>query len=97
MSGFNLAAKPKEEQDKVALELVAREQPEHLKEFFWEQLPDKNAPDYCPARVADAHAKLHRQITDELPLFKRQKRALEAQGTPMQWAHSSVGVWFARL
>lgn len=38
MSGFNLATKPKEEQDKVALELVAREQPEHLKEYFWEQL-----------------------------------------------------------
>ncbi|ECO1878723.1 hydroxyacid-oxoacid transhydrogenase, partial [Salmonella enterica] len=54
MSGFNLAATSKEEQDKVAIdlvasgvafkerlampvvaELVAREQPEHLREYFW--------------------------------------------------------------
>lgn len=76
MSGFNLAAKSKEEQDKVAIdlvasgvaykerlampvvaELVAREQPEHLREYFWTrlehyrqvsaQLPDKNAPEYA--------------------------------------------------
>ncbi|EGC2886788.1 DNA polymerase III subunit theta [Salmonella enterica] len=76
MSGLNLAAKSKEEQDKVAVdlvasgvaykerlampvvaELVAREQPEHLREYFMErlrhyrqlstQLPDKNAPEYA--------------------------------------------------
>ncbi|EGB2808559.1 hydroxyacid-oxoacid transhydrogenase [Salmonella enterica] len=76
MSGFNLAATSKEEQDEVAIdlvasgvafkerlampvvaELVAREQPEHLREYFWErlehyrqvsaQLPDKNAPEYA--------------------------------------------------
>lgn len=76
MSGFNLAATSKEEQDKVAVdlmasgvaykerlampvvaELVVREQPEHLREYFWErleyyrqvsaQLPDKNAPEYA--------------------------------------------------
>lgn len=76
MSGLNLAAKNREEQDKVAVdlvasgvaykerlampvvaELVAREQPEHLKEYFWERLhhyrllsehlPDKNAPEYA--------------------------------------------------
>ncbi|OXZ49438.1 DNA polymerase III, theta subunit [Escherichia coli] len=54
MSGFNIAAKSKEEQDKVAVdlvasgvaykerlampvvaELVAREQPEHLREYLW--------------------------------------------------------------
>ncbi len=54
MSGFNLAATSKEDQDKVAIELVAsgvaykerlampvvaelvaREQPEHLREYFW--------------------------------------------------------------
>lgn len=57
MSGSNLAAKSKEEQDKVAVdlvasgvaykerlampvvaELVAREQPEHLREYFMERL-----------------------------------------------------------
>ncbi|EDS7588681.1 hypothetical protein AAQ05_004063 [Salmonella enterica subsp. diarizonae] len=72
MSGLNLAAKSKEEQDKVAIdllasgvaykerlampvvaELVIREQPEHLREYFRTrlehyrqvsaQLPDKNA------------------------------------------------------
>lgn len=76
MSGFNLAAKSKEDQDKEAIdlvasgvaykerlampvvaELVAREQPEHLRAYFWgrlhyyrqfsEQLPDKNAPEYA--------------------------------------------------
>lgn len=61
MSGLNLAATTKEEQDKVAIdlvaELVAREQPEHLREYFWvrlehyrqvsAQLPDKNAPEYA--------------------------------------------------
>lgn len=76
MSGFNLAATSKEEQDKVAIdlvasgvafkerlampvvaELVAREQPEHLREYFGArlehyrqvsaQLPDKNAPEYA--------------------------------------------------
>lgn len=76
MSGLNLAAKSKEEQDKVAIdllasgvaykerlampvvaELVAREQPEHLREYFWvrlehyrlvsAQFPDKNAPEYA--------------------------------------------------
>ena len=76
MSVFNLAATSKEEQDKVAIdllasgvaykerlampvvaELVVREQPEHLREYFWgrlhyypqfsEQLPDKNAPEYA--------------------------------------------------
>lgn len=76
MSVFNLAAKSKEEQDKVAIdllasgvaykerlampvvaELVAREQPEHLREYFWvrlehyrlvsAQFPDKNAPEYA--------------------------------------------------
>jgi DNA polymerase-3 subunit theta len=76
MSGLNLARKSKEEQDKVAIdlvasgvaykerlalpvvaELVAREQPEHLREYFMErlrhyrqlsaQLPDKNAPEYA--------------------------------------------------
>ncbi|EDJ7305898.1 hydroxyacid-oxoacid transhydrogenase [Salmonella enterica] len=41
----------------VVAELVAREQPEHLREYFWErleqyrqvsaQLPDKNAPEYA--------------------------------------------------
>lgn len=54
MSGFNLAATSKEDQDKVAIdlvasgvaykerlampvvaELVAREPPEHLREYFW--------------------------------------------------------------
>ncbi len=76
MSGFNLAATSKEDQDKVAIdlvasgvaykerlampvvaELVAREQPEHLREYFQvrlehyrqasAQLPDKNAPEYA--------------------------------------------------
>ncbi|HHT8253508.1 TPA: DNA polymerase III subunit theta [Citrobacter braakii] len=76
MSGFNLAATLKEEQDKVAVdlvasgvaykerlampvvaELVAREQPEHLREYFMERLrhyrqlsallPDKNSPEYA--------------------------------------------------
>lgn len=76
MSGLNLAATTKEEQDKVAIDLVAsgvvykerlampvvaelvvREQPEHLREYFraWleyyrqlsAQLPDKNAPEYA--------------------------------------------------
>lgn len=76
MSGLNLAAKSKEEQDKVAIdllasgvaykerlampvvaELVIREQPEHLREYFRArleyyrqvsaQLPDKNAPEYA--------------------------------------------------
>lgn len=76
MSGFNIAATSKEEQDKVATDLVAsgvaykerlampvvaelvvREQPEHLREYFraWlehyrqvsAQLPDKNAPEYA--------------------------------------------------
>lgn len=71
MSGLNLAATSKEDQDKVAIDLVAsgvaykerlampvaREQPEHLKEYFWvrlehyrqvsAQLPDKNAPEYA--------------------------------------------------
>lgn len=76
MSGLNLAEKSKEEQDKVAVdlvasgvaykerlampvvaELVAREQPEHLREYFMErlrhyrqlstQLPDKNVPEYA--------------------------------------------------
>ncbi|EBP7133088.1 hydroxyacid-oxoacid transhydrogenase, partial [Salmonella enterica] len=37
----------------VVAELVAREQPEHLREYFWArlevsaQLPDKNAPEYA--------------------------------------------------
>ncbi|EIZ7363418.1 hydroxyacid-oxoacid transhydrogenase [Salmonella enterica] len=41
----------------VAAELVAREQPEHLREYFWvrlehyrlvsAQFPDKNAPEYA--------------------------------------------------
>ncbi|ELD4018917.1 hydroxyacid-oxoacid transhydrogenase, partial [Salmonella enterica] len=41
----------------VVAERVAREQPEHLREYFWEQLehyrqvsaqlPDKNAPEYA--------------------------------------------------
>lgn len=76
MSGLNLAATSKEDQDKVAIdliasgvaykerlampvvaELVARAQPEHLREYFWArldhyrqlsaQLPDKNAPEYA--------------------------------------------------
>ncbi|EPK3135677.1 DNA polymerase III subunit theta [Enterobacter kobei] len=76
MSGFNLAAKSREEQDKIAVdlvasgvaykerqampvvaELVAREQPEHLRAYFWArlhhyrllsaQLPDKNSPEYA--------------------------------------------------
>lgn len=76
MSGFNLAATSKEEQDKVAVdlmasgvaykerlampvvaELVAREQPEHLRAYFLarlehyrqlsKQLPDKNVPEYA--------------------------------------------------
>lgn len=76
MSGLNLAATSKEDQDKVAIdlvasgvaykerlatpvvaELVAREQPEHLKEYFGvrlehyrqvsAQLPDKNDPEYA--------------------------------------------------
>lgn len=76
MSGLNLAAKSKEDQDRVAIdllasgvaykerlampvvaELVAREQPEHLREYFWvrlehyrlvsAQFPDKNAPEYA--------------------------------------------------
>lgn len=76
MSGFNLAAKSKKDQDKEAIdlvasgvaykerlampvvaELVAREQPEQLRAYFWgrlhyyrqfsEQLPDKNAPEYA--------------------------------------------------
>lgn len=57
MSKFNIASKPKDEQDKVNVdlaasgaaykerlnmpvvaELVAREQPEHLREYFWERL-----------------------------------------------------------
>lgn len=75
MSVFNLAATSKEDQDKVAIdlvasgvaykerlampvvaELVARELPEHLREYFWvrlehyrlvsAQFPDKNAPEY---------------------------------------------------
>lgn len=73
---FNLAATSKEDQDKVAIdlvasgvaykerlampvvaELVARELPEHLREYFWvrlehyrlvsAQFPDKNAPEYA--------------------------------------------------
>ncbi|EAV1366544.1 hydroxyacid-oxoacid transhydrogenase [Salmonella enterica] len=76
MSGFNLAVKSKEDQDKEAIdlvdsgvaykerlampvvaELVAREQPEQLRAYFWgrlhyyrqfsEQLPDKKAPEYA--------------------------------------------------
>lgn len=76
MSGLNLAATTKEEQDRVAIdlvasgvaykerlampvvaELVAREQPEYLREYFWvrlehyrlvsAQFPDKNAPEYA--------------------------------------------------
>lgn len=76
MSVFNLAATSKEDQDKVAIdlvasgvaykerlampvvaELVARELPEHLSEYFWvrlehyrlvsAQFPDKNAPEYA--------------------------------------------------
>lgn len=76
MSGLNLAATSKEDEDKVAIdlvasgvaykerlampvvaELVARAQPEHLREYFWArldhyrqlsaQLPDKNAPEYA--------------------------------------------------
>ncbi|AZT39619.1 hydroxyacid-oxoacid transhydrogenase (plasmid) [Salmonella enterica subsp. enterica serovar Karamoja] len=76
MSDYNMAAKSKEEQDKIAVdliasgvaykerlampvvaELVAREQPEPLREYFMErlqyyrqlsaQLPDKNAPEYA--------------------------------------------------
>lgn len=76
MSVFNLAATSKEDQDKVAIdlvasgvaykerlampviaELVARELPEHLREYFWvrlehyrlvsAQFPDKNAPEYA--------------------------------------------------
>lgn len=76
MSGLNLASTTKEDQDRVAIdlvasgvtykerlampvvaELVAREQPEHLREYFRErlehyrqvsaQLPDKNAPEYA--------------------------------------------------
>lgn len=75
MSGFNIASKSRDEQDKIAVdlvasgvaykerlnmpvvaELVAREQPEHLREYFLErllhyrqlstQLPDKNSPEY---------------------------------------------------
>lgn len=75
MSGLNLAATTKEEQDMVAIdlvasgvaykerlampvvaELVARDVPEHLREYFRvrlehyrlvsAQLPDKNAPEY---------------------------------------------------
>ncbi|MFI2829425.1 DNA polymerase III subunit theta [Klebsiella aerogenes] len=57
MSGFNIAAKPKDEQDKVNVDLaasgvaykerlnmpviaeqVAREQPEHLREYFMERV-----------------------------------------------------------
>lgn len=76
MSVFNLAATSKEDQDKVAIdlvasgvaykerlampvvaELVARELPEQLREYFWvrlehyrlvsAQFPDKNAPEYA--------------------------------------------------
>ena len=76
MSGLNLAATTKEEQDRVAIDLVAsgvaykerlampvvaervaREQPEHLRGYFWvrlehyrlvsAQFPDKNAPEYA--------------------------------------------------
>lgn len=61
MSGLNLAATTQEEQDRVAIdlvaELVARDVPEHLREYFRErlehyrqvstQLPDKNAPEYA--------------------------------------------------
>lgn len=76
MSVFNLAATSKEDQDKVAIDLVAsgvaykerlampvvaelvvRELPEHLREYFWvrlehyrlvsAQFPDKNAPEYA--------------------------------------------------
>lgn len=84
MSVFNLAATSKEDQDKVAIdlvasgvaykerlampvvaELVARELPEHLREYFWvrlehyrlvsAQFPDKNAPEY--ARKEDENKK----------------------------------------
>ncbi|HAV9512183.1 TPA: hydroxyacid-oxoacid transhydrogenase [Escherichia coli] len=96
MSGLNLAAKSKEEQDKVAIdlvasgvaykerlampvvaELVAREQPEHLIEYFWgrlehyrqvsAQLPDKNAPEYAKKRMRLKDS----EVPDEfyLPLF----------------------------
>lgn len=76
MSGLNLATTTKEEQDRVAIdlvasgvaykerlampvvaELVARDVPEHLREYFWVRLehyrlvsahlPDKNAPEYA--------------------------------------------------
>lgn len=76
MSGLNLASTTKEDQDRVAIdlvasgvaykerlampvvaELVARDVPEHLREYFRErlehyrqvsaQLPDKNAPEYA--------------------------------------------------
>ncbi len=61
MSGLNLASTTKEDQDRVAIDLVAelvtRDVPEHLREYFRErlehyrqvsaQLPDKNAPEYA--------------------------------------------------
>lgn len=76
MSGLNLASTTKEDQDRVAIdlvasgvaykerlampvvaELVARDVPEHLREYFRErlehysqvsaQLPDKKAPEYA--------------------------------------------------
>lgn len=84
MSQFNIAAKSKEEQDKVAVDLlasavafkerlnmpvvpevVAREQPEHLREYFLErvryyrqistQLPNANDPQYI--EMAEANGK----------------------------------------
>lgn len=36
MSIFNIAAKSKEEQDKVIVEVVMRGQPEHLRNYFGE-------------------------------------------------------------
>ncbi|MEZ6878311.1 DNA polymerase III subunit theta [Enterobacter sp. KBR-315C3_2022] len=84
MSQFNIAAKSKDEQDKVAVDLlasavafkermnmpvvpevVAREQPEHLREYFMErvrhyrqlsmQLPNANDPKYI--EMAEANGK----------------------------------------
>ncbi|MEI9540103.1 DNA polymerase III subunit theta [Enterobacter cancerogenus] len=84
MSEFNIAAKSKDEQDKVAVDLVAsavaykermnmpvvpevvaREQPEHLREYFMErvrhyrmlsaQLPNGNDPRYI--EMAEASSK----------------------------------------
>lgn len=86
MSLFNIAAKSKEEQDKVAVDLVAsavafkermnmpvvpdvvvREQPEHLREYFIErgrhyrqlstQLPNVNDPRYIEMAEASGKAK----------------------------------------